>query len=124
MEDVKNVSKKIKIIFIGLILLVIVAVGFSLYLYKNLKKAENPEAVAKAEIANTINAVSKLMVLPTNETPTAATVSDPEKLRAQPFFMNALAGDRVLLYTASRKAILYRPSINKIIEVAPAGAAQ
>ena len=64
-------------------------------------------------------AVSKLMVLPTDETPTMATVSDPEKLKNQAFFVNAKVGDKVLIYTKARKAILFSPSQNKIIEVSP-----
>lgn len=64
-------------------------------------------------------AVGKLMELPSGEEPTIAQVSDAEKLKEQPFFMSAQNGDRVLIYTKARKAILYRPGINKIIDVAP-----
>ena len=28
-------------------------------------------------------------------------------------------GDKVLIYSASQKAILYSPSLNKIVEIAP-----
>jgi hypothetical protein len=59
------------------------------------------------------------MVLPENEQPTIATVTDPSKLSGQSFFAHAKVGDRVLLYAAAKKAILYDPNINKIIEVAP-----
>lgn len=44
---------------------------------------------------------------------------DPEKLRDQPFFANAQRGDKVLIYANAKKAILYNPPSNKIIEVAP-----
>ena len=53
------------------------------------------------------------------EDPTVATVVDPERLRDQPFFANAKQGDKVLIYTNAKKAILYSPESNKIIEVAP-----
>ena len=59
------------------------------------------------------------MVLPKDETPTLATVSDPEKLKDQRFFVNAVKGDKVLVYSLAKKAILYSPSLDKIIEVAP-----
>lgn len=64
-----------------------------------------------------IDIVGKLMVLPTGEMPTIATVDDPSKLKDQPFFASAKKGDRVLLYTQAKKIILYRPDENKIIDV-------
>jgi hypothetical protein len=46
-------------------------------------------------------------------------ISDPEKLKGQAFFAKAKIGDNVLIYTASKKAYLYDPVANKILEVAP-----
>ena len=85
--------------------------------YKSLQK--NPVAAAQADTASTVTAVGKLIVLPTDEQPTVATVTDPSKLGNQSFFAHAKAGDKVLLYANAKKAILYDPSINKIVEVAP-----
>ena len=58
------------------------------------------------------------MVLPSEE-PTIATVSNIEALRSQPFFANAKNGDRVLIYVNARKAVLYDPVNNKIVEATP-----
>ncbi len=85
--------------------------------YSGLK--QDPNKVAQEEINKLIAQVSKLIVLPEGEVPTIATVSDPEKLRDQAFFLKAKAGDKVLIYTTSKKAILYSPELNKIVEVAP-----
>lgn len=61
--------------------------------------------------------VSKLVSLPEGETPTVATVSNPEVLQNQAFFAEAKSGDIVLIY--SKKAVLYDPLVNKVIIVAP-----
>lgn len=66
-----------------------------------------------------IEEVSKLISLPQDEEPTIATVSDPKLLKDQAFFANAKTGDKVLIYTKAKKAILYDPVNKKIIEVAP-----
>lgn len=48
--------------------------------------------------------------------PTIVNVADAEKARAsQPFFERAQNGDKVLLYTGQKIAIIYRPSTKKII---------
>lgn len=67
--------------------------------------------------ADTAAAVSKIYLLPEGETPTIATVTDPDKLKSKIFFANAKSGDKVLIYTKADKVILYRPSENKIINV-------
>ena len=75
--------------------------------------------MAEKEVAQLVEKVGQLIVLPANEMPTVATVKNPENLRKQSFFANAKEGDRVLIYTVSKKAILYDPVANKIVEVAP-----
>jgi hypothetical protein len=105
-------------IVIGVV--VLAAVGAAYFFYTPLKKMTSNETMTEtAEIKDVVKKVGKLMVLPEGEEPTLATVSDPSKLKDQPFFKNAQLGDKVLLYTKAQKAILYRPTLNKIIEVAP-----
>lgn len=79
----------------------------------------DPQKQAQQETRDLVRAVSQLMILPEGEDPTIATVADTEKLKDQPFFSRAEIGDKVLLFTTAKKAILYRPTANKIIEVAP-----
>jgi len=80
---------------------------------------ENPQAMTQQKTDDLLAEVSQLMLLPTDETPTIATVSDLERLRGQEFFANAAVGDKVLIYTKHAKAILYDPEQKKILEVAP-----
>lgn len=65
-----------------------------------------------------VKAVGNLIELPT-ETPSIATVTDLAPLQDQAFFARAAVGDVVLMFPQSRKALLYRPSENKLIEAAP-----
>jgi hypothetical protein len=102
------------------VLLLLGATGAAGYFYKQLSEIKkNPNKVAQDETAATIAAIGKLIVLPTGEQPTLATVTDPSKLKDQPFFANAKTGYKVLIYTNAKQAILYDPVADKIVAVAP-----
>lgn len=79
----------------------------------------NPQALRAEETKKLIEQVAKVMVLPSSETPTVATITDISKLKNQPFFAKAQNGDKLLIYTDAKRAILFRPSTNKVIDVAP-----
>lgn len=104
-------------LLIGLIIVLVAAIGYLYTQYSALKA--DPTKEAQAEVDRLVSQVSKLIVLPTDEQPTVATVSDIEKLKDQPFFAKAQNGNKVLIYTGAKKAILFDPVANKIIEVAP-----
>lgn len=98
----------------------LIAAGFAGYFwYEASALKKNPQRTAQEETRKLLANVSALIVLPEGETPTIATVSDPEKLKDQPFFARAKKGDKVLIYTNARKAFLYDGENNKIVEVAP-----
>lgn len=107
----------------GIVILLLLIVAPSVYFYSKYQKTQqllqNPTAAAKEEVKALVAKVSSIIELPKGEEPTVATVSDKGKLKDQPFFINAENGDKVLIYTMAKKAILYRPSTNKVIEVAP-----
>lgn len=110
--------KKVKVVFGSLALvIVLLAGGAGYFYYKSLHVTSDEKA--KKVLSDSIEAIGKLIMLPTDEQPTLATVSDPSKLQAQPFFAHAEVGDVVLVYAKAKKAILYSPKYNKIIEVAP-----
>lgn len=90
------------------------ALGFALYSY--LRPAPDP---ARVEVQNVVAMVAAHIVLPEGEDPTVATVSSLEQLAGQPFFASAKVGHKVLIYTKAKKAILYDPVMDKIVEVAP-----
>ncbi|MEK7203660.1 MAG: hypothetical protein AAB627_01110 [Patescibacteria group bacterium] len=118
---VSSLIEKIKSLTLYLLMAaVLVAAGFAVYFWnESVALKENPQKVAQDETRKLINSVSKLIILPEGETPTIATVTDPERLKDQPFFAKAQTGDKVLIYTNARKAILYSLIQHKIVEVAP-----
>ena len=104
---------------IVLIVLVVIALAAALYFFNEYSKlTQDPNAANQQKIEAVVAKAEKLIDLPKDELPTLATVSDTEALSDQPFFVNAKEGDQVLLYTNARKAYLYSPSRNIIVEVA------
>lgn len=116
----KNGKKKINPLMIMVTILFIFIIGLissAFYFYKKYKEAiKNPEIVVQDEKKDITEKVRKLIELPEEE-PLIATITDKEKLREQVFFSKAQNGDKILFFMNSPKAILYRPSTNKIIEV-------
>lgn len=103
-----------------MILAMSAAVGTAFYFRQEAETLKDRTTViAQDETKQLLASISKLIVLPEDETPTIATVSDPEALKGQPFFARAKTGDKVLIYAKAKKAILYSPTENRIIEVAP-----
>lgn len=107
---------------IALIAIFLVGVGVGVYFY--LQSTGQGSIIGNTankndEVRILVEKVGKLYDLPQGEVPTIATVSDIAKLSQQEFFKRAQNGDKVLIYTKAKKAILYRPSTNKIIEIGP-----
>ncbi|HEV7702242.1 MAG TPA: hypothetical protein VGO63_02250 [Candidatus Paceibacterota bacterium] len=115
-----NIKVK-RLILILVILVVILGIATAYFFYRSNKLAANAgsAAASQAEARTLAAKVGKIMVLPTDEVPTIATVSDPEALKGQVFFADAKVGDKVLIYTNAKKAVLYDPEVNKIVNVAP-----
>ena len=109
-----------------MLLLIVAVVALLLALHYYRKYAELRDVVQNVSTQNTTNpaaavisAVDKHMLLPANEQPVLAQVSDPKALLGNRFFRNALFGDDVLVYCRSQLSILYSPTRDKIIEVLP-----
>ncbi len=114
----KIVRMNKKSIILGVLIVVVAGMAFSLY-RKSIALRADPQLVAQNELATLVARVGKLILLPEGETPVLATVEDPAKLKDQAFFAKAKVGDKVLLYQKMKKAYLYDPEANRIMEVAP-----
>lgn len=122
----KTIASVKNVIIAAFSVLLIGSLSGAFYFYQEAKNLQtqtpqdqDPAVVAKQESEELVEKVGKLIMLPEGETPTIATVTDPQKLKDQPFFANAKKGDKVLLYTEAKKAFLYDPIANKLIDVGP-----
>ncbi len=106
----KNQSKIIIIILGGLLVLALGGLGYLYYHY-----VAGGDKPVKTEEELIKEAVGSRILLP-EENPSIATVTDKTKLADQPFFKKAENGDKILIFTNSGRAILYRPKIKKVID--------
>ena len=101
-----------KVVLIGISILVIISVGY----------AVRPKLNTHKDNLNSVTTIQRLVgrhfVLPNDETPALATVTDKAKLTTK-FLQKAENGDKILIYQKASRVIIYRPSIDRIIDVGP-----
>ena len=117
-----KLKRGIIVIIILAALLILTTTGAAVYFYFQYQAAAKllpGKTAAVDESKKIIEMVGKLIQLPEDEQPSVATVTDPEKLKDQPFFARAKIGDKVLIFNNAKRAILYDPIANKIIDVSP-----
>lgn len=114
-----SASKKIMKKYFGVffIVLIIVLALTSFYFYK--KSISTADQTSQKETNALVQKVGKLVILPEGEVPTIATVSDPDALKGQAFFVDAKKGYKVLIYSKDQKAILYDPVSKRVVNIAP-----
>lgn len=120
------------VIIVSCTIAVIILAVLSSVLYIDNKKlkqrssdsSSQAETSGKALADKVTKEVGKLYSLPTNESPTVATIKDVDQLRDQVFFKNAQNGDRLLVYPQNEFAILYREKENRIINTGPVSTEQ
>jgi hypothetical protein len=115
----KPKRSKLRLVLAILASAVIVAlVATVVILWQQNSALRNTDQAVAEQAQQLKNKVSILMEVP-DETPVIATVSAVEELRDQPFFKKAENGDKVLIFSAEKKAVIYRESTNKIINSGP-----
>ena len=128
MDETTTKKKKVGLKTILRVVVVLGLMGFAGWSFFKYQQAQeqvdqlsNPEAQEEAiakEREEILAKVGKLMILPEDEEPTIATVTDAEVLsQYQPFFRKASDGDKVILYVQSGKSIIYSPDKNIIVNV-------
>lgn len=74
--------------------------------------------VAQAEVAALLEKLQSIALVPSDEAPNLASVIDISKLNEETFFRNAELDDKLFVYSNAHIAVLYRPSIGKIVNMA------
>ena len=115
---VAETGKKGRKVFLSILLVLLFlglagAAGYFFWQYKK-ALAISKTITASDEAQAVAEKVKAFMELPEWE-PALTTITNQEKLADQPFFPNALEGDKILIYIQSKKAILYRPYSNELI---------
>ncbi len=103
------------ILFFAVILALL---GSTIYFYTQYRSISTSVPSKKDEISDLTAKVGRHILLP-EETPKIVTVSDTSMLSGQPFFRNAKNGDKVLIYERAKKAFLYDPVADRVVEVGP-----
>ena len=106
----------------GVIIIALIVIPMALGLLAREQQARNiggtdGDVLAEQRTVDVMEKLGEIMELP-NENPQLVTVSDVTQLRDQKFFANAQNGDVVVIFSQAQKAVLYRPTTNKIIEIA------
>ena len=111
----------------ALLVVLLVALGWSLFSYYNTSRQlailTDPTIAAEAgkkQTEEVLGKVGKLIILPKDKNPVVATINDVEKLATtQDFYREAHNGDRLVIFPASKKAVIYDEDDNRIVNVGP-----
>lgn len=126
-EGGKGKKVVVRGIFAIILLAALAGCGWAYWQYRTaqqevtrLSSLEGQQEVAKQEVQNIVDMAKKHIILPTDEDPSVAAVTDVEALKSkQPFYADAQNGDKVLIYTKARKAVIYSPSRDILVNVGP-----
>lgn len=107
------------VVFFLFAITTVASLGVAMYSYSQMQSVKKSDNEGNPDSdAHMIQTISTVLELP-DEKPTVINVTDKDKLQDQEFFKKAQNGDKVVIYESARRIYLYRPSIRKIIDVAP-----
>lgn len=114
---VRIMRHRLKIIATLIVLIVLVGLAYQTHPFGiGLSKEEQ----AQQEVQKTLAAVGRHIIVPKDDTPLIAKVTNAATLASQqPFFANAQNGDELLVFPKTSQAILYSPSRDIIVNVGP-----
>ena len=137
METSNKISTTFKIVIALLVFAAIGGVASTGFIWLKFNELasqieeKTEEQGSEAEMKEIVGKIEKFMELPQDEKPSLLTITDNDLagIQGQAFFANVLSGDKLLVYTKHSKAILWRPTSQKVIQasiinLAPQGPAE
>lgn len=108
---------KTKILSIIISILIVVASVCAYFFYvKASNIGQDQNKINEEKVTALVQKINKIIDLPKGETPVLVVISDLSKLSTNPFFAHAKIGDDVLIYGVAKKAFIYDPNANMIVE--------
>ncbi len=122
--DENKSQMKSKLVSWLMIVVLAITAGAAIYFWQEAKEAsqQTPEGIAirnEEDSERIIGKVNQILLTNSDSEPTIARIENPQVLiDANPdFYVDSTAGDYLVLYP--QRAIIYRESENKIINIAP-----
>lgn len=121
-EPVTSANRKNRLLWIvPIFVFAVVLIGLGVWKYldqqKQIKALKDPKQASLAATEQLIKDVNKAAVMPKDEQPIIREISELKSLASQPFYYDAQIGDRVLVFSKAKKAILYRPSTGQVVNI-------
>ena len=110
-----RLTKKQKILSALVVLLVMLVSGAGAYTWSQMSRESDLSSLSQVK-----DAISRHYVLLGDEEPALITVVDSSKVASGYLRGKVKNGDKILIYKNLQKVIIYRPEIDRIVDVGPA----
>jgi hypothetical protein len=125
MPLLKNLKQKL--IYILVFLIISGTIASAYYYYDRYSQASKQLTALKSQAPNSppdenakiIAAVTKLVELPQTPPDGIGQITDKNQYKNLVFYNEIVNGDYLLIYVQANKAVIYRPSTNKLVNIYP-----
>ncbi|MCX7997205.1 MAG: hypothetical protein N2691_05660 [Patescibacteria group bacterium] len=107
-----------------LVISLVVSGYFAWHAYEFKQSRLDPDRAAKLQAERIVSRVSRLMDMPSTERASVAVLGARSDEQYRDFFSQAIPGDAVIIFPQARRAILYRDSIDRIIDIVTLASAE
>lgn len=125
----KRSKKSVKNKLLGFVVFVILLglAGGTVFLYtkysetkkevEKLSTVQGQQELSKTQTQALLGEMRQIIIMPDNEDPVVATITDINQLKDKEFYKDAQNGDRVVVFANAKKAYIYSPERKLIVNV-------